>query len=168
MASYIYEYSSDGTKHPALTPVSEKEYKLIRNDVDQFIENIVKKAEPQFAKRKNPYRFRWKLFLILLISGILLITIEFTLKGMGYADAADIFDVLSYAPFFTIILQPAAWVVYWFNSPSVYTYEKEATAYYHFHSAKANEAKNYKDYVRIISEETNIGEYYSEDVMGIN
>ncbi|MEO5644355.1 MAG: hypothetical protein ABIQ40_01800 [Bacteroidia bacterium] len=159
--SYEYEYTNSDIKHPAKTPMTEKEYKQVRKDVDQFLENFVKKAEPEFEKQVNPHRFRWKRFLILLGIGILLIIIEFSLKAMEYYDAGDIFDMLSYVPFFLILLQPFLWVFYAFKSPDIYSYKKRATTYYQFHCSKANESKNYEDYLRIISE-TNIGEYPTE------
>lgn len=163
--SYEFEYTTSDIKHPAKTPMTEKEYKAVRKDVDQFLEDFVKKAGPEFEKQVNRHRFRWKRFLILLGSGILLIIIELILKSMELYDAGEIIEMLSFVPFFMILLQPFLWAFYAFKTPDIYSYKKKATTYYRFHCSKANEAKSYQDYVRIISE-TNIGEYPAERKRG--
>ncbi len=159
--SYEFEYTTSHLKHPAKTPMTEKEYKQVRKDVDQFIEDFVNKAEPEFEKQVNRHRFRWKRFLILLGSGILLIVIELILKSMELYEAGDIFEMISFVPFFLIFLQPFLWAFYAFKTPDLHTYKKRATTYYRFHCSKAEEAKNYQDYLRIISE-INIAEYPTE------
>ncbi len=160
MASYVYEYTNSKFKHPAKTPMTEKEFKLVRKDFDSFMEGILSKAESQYKKMANPFGFKLKWFLILLAIGILLVIAEYMLYEADYIDAGEIVGLISFAPFLAILIQPILWVWFVWRAP-YHDFKYNATTYYTFHHSKAEEADNYKNYLTIIKK-TNIGEYPGE------
>lgn len=151
MASVSYEYFAFEFKRPPLDPLSENEYQLIRKDFENFMDDHLEKAEDEFKKQKNPHRFKWKTFFILLGVGGLFLGIDYTLKTMGRYDAGEIFAVLSFIPLAAIAIQPVQWFLSFMKSSAFTSYEREARTYFGFHRLKANVANSYADYLKGIS-----------------
>lgn len=160
MPSISYEYSIFEFKRPKLDPFSEEEYKLAKKDFEEFLDAILEKAEAEFKTQKNPHRFNWKFFFILLGVGGLFLGIDYTLKAMDHYDAGEIFAVLSFIPFAAIVIQPIQWFLSHMKSSGFSSYEKAARTYYSFHRSKANASTNYPEYLNVISK-TDIEEFDS-------
>ena len=158
MASISYEYNKFEFTRPPLDPLTEEEYKLVKNDFDNFIDDFLEAAEMEFKKLKNPHAFNWKMFFIFLVIGGLFLGIDYGLKALDYYDAGEVFAMLSFIPFFAVFIQPFQWLLSLSKSSGFHGYEREARTYYHFHHSKATTSANYIDYQRIISE-TSIKEY---------
>jgi hypothetical protein len=155
MTPSIPNYSFHIYQDP-LKPVNENEYNSIKTDTDDFVWDFMESVEEDFKKRRNPHGFDLKFFLIMLIIGIILIGTGYLIKEAGYFDTGDTFEALALIPFLFIFFQPIRYI----QSAQKMSFEKtknerEANTYYRFHATKIQLAKNYPDYLKILSETTN-------------
>ena len=147
-----YEYASYQFKRKNLDPVSTDEYKLIKEDLDNFLFVFKQNFEEEKGTPINPHRFNKKTFLILFISILVIFLISYVIDWLGYQDAAEIISVLAMIPIIAIIAQPIQYVFSGVkSSSSEVSYYEEAKMYFKFHHSKAKETKNYQDYLNAIS-----------------
>ena len=152
MAKITYQYLSFEFKRPPLKPLSEEEYVLVQNNFEPFLASFLERAEAEFRKQKNPHRFQWKPFFILLGVGGSLLGISFVVRAMKHPDAADVLSVLAVFPLGAIVFQPVLWFLSFMKSSSFSDYEDKARTYYCFHEKKVKASADYADYRRLISE----------------
>ena len=147
-----YEYASYRFKRKNLDPVSTDEYKLIKEDLNNYLVAFKQNFEEEKGTPINPHRFNKKTFLILFVSILVIFLISYVIDWLGYEDAAEIISVLAMIPIIAIIAQP---IQYAFSgvksSSSEVSYYEEAKMYFKFHHSKAKETKNYQDYLNAIS-----------------
>lgn len=152
MASISYEYNASEFTRNGTDPVTEEEFKSIKQNYDSFLEKFIKKANEDYEKRPNPHRFKWRLFFILLISGGLLLGIDYLLKALGYYDAGEVFAMISFIPFFILVIQPIQYLLASSKGAGgMARYEAKAEMYFDFHASKIKSAKNYADYLQAMS-----------------
>ena len=153
--SLAYEYISYRFDKNATEPINEKEYELIKNDLDSFLTQTIETFEQQTKQNSNPHKFNRKMFMIMVGVGILLFLLSYLFENLGYPNVAEVLSVLIIIPALYIIFQPIQYLMSSVGTESSRTgYVEELKVYYKFHHSKIENTKNYDEYVNIISETT--------------
>jgi hypothetical protein len=133
-------------------PLTEAEYKLAKKDFYNFYHDVIDAAEEKFSRMKNPHAFKWIHLWIKLGLGVFFTGINLGLKALGYYDAGEVFAMISFIPFFAVVIQPFQWLLSQSKSSTFQTYEKHARDYYLFQYSKMKDAVSYHDYKIKLSE----------------
>ncbi|HYG51763.1 MAG TPA: hypothetical protein VD905_12710 [Flavobacteriales bacterium] len=96
-----------------------------------------------------------KLFLMLLVAGMVIYLISALISYLGYPNAGEIVSIFILIPALAIIFQPFQYVLSMQRSESAKTsYTEEAKTYYNFHHEKILESANYTGHKIIIAATT--------------
>src|ERR1041384_7068649 len=106
-----YQYNVFEFNSSPLAPLREEEFRAIKKDFDNFLWNFLEEKEAEFKKLKNPHRFNWKVFLILLGSGLVLGFTGDFLEKHKHENIGGTLDMFAVMAGFAIIFQPVQWLL---------------------------------------------------------